>query len=75
MCQMLQYEYVTYPSDLDSKPHLCLNLDVIEESDPITTVSVSESAFAAGGPKAEKNYGQCKQSFNDNPCKNFHTGG
>lgn len=39
------------------------------------TVSVSESAFAAGGPKAEKNHGQCKQSFNDNPCKKFHTGG
>lgn len=37
------------------------------------TVSVSESAFAVGGPKGEKNYGQCKQSFNENPCKKFHT--
>lgn len=37
------------------------------------TVSVSESAFAVGGPKGEKNYGRCKQSFNENPCKKFHT--
>jgi hypothetical protein len=27
-----------------------------------------------GGPKAQKNFGQCKQVFNDNPCKKFHTG-
>lgn len=40
-----------------------------------TTVITANSAFAAGGPRAEKNYGQCKQSFNDNPCRNFHTGG
>lgn len=38
------------------------------------TVPVSEPVSAAGGPKAEKNYGQCKQSFNENPCKKFHTG-
>jgi hypothetical protein len=30
---------------------------------------------AQGGPKAERNHGQCKQEFNDNPCKRFHTGG
>ena len=29
---------------------------------------------AQGGPKAEKNFGQCKQDFNDS-CRNFHTGG
>jgi hypothetical protein len=28
-----------------------------------------------GGPKDEKNNGQCKQEFNDNVCKKFHTGG
>jgi hypothetical protein len=27
-----------------------------------------------GGPKDEKNNGQCKQEFNDNVCKKFHTG-
>ena len=27
-----------------------------------------------GGPKDEKNNGQCKQLFNDNVCKKFHTG-
>jgi hypothetical protein len=39
-----------------------------------TTIITANSAFAAGGPKAEKNFGQCKQDFNDNPCRNFHTG-
>lgn len=28
-----------------------------------------------GGPKDEVNNGQCKQEFNDNVCKKFHTGG
>ena len=28
-----------------------------------------------GGPKDEKNNGQCKQEFNENVCKKFHTGG
>jgi hypothetical protein len=27
-----------------------------------------------GGPKDEVNNGQCKQEFNDNVCKKFHTG-
>jgi hypothetical protein len=27
-------------------------------------------ADAQGGPPHEKNYGQCKQDFNDNACKN-----
>jgi hypothetical protein len=35
---------------------------------------ISNQAFA-GGPKDEKNFGQCKQDFPDKPCKNFHTGG
>jgi hypothetical protein len=39
-----------------------------------TTIITANFAFAAGGPKAEKNYGQCKQDFPDNPCRNFHTG-
>ena len=38
------------------------------------TVSAPGSAFAAGGPKAEKNFGQCKKNFNEKPCSNFHTG-
>jgi hypothetical protein len=25
---------------------------------------------AQGGPPHEKNFGQCKQSFNDNACRN-----
>ena len=40
-----------------------------------TTVINANSAFAQGGPKAEKNFGQCKKSFNEHPCMNFHTGG
>ena len=39
-----------------------------------TTTILSNSAFAAGGPKAEKNFGQCKKDFNSHPCRNFHTG-
>jgi hypothetical protein len=27
-------------------------------------------ADAQGGPPHEKNFGQCKQSFNENACKN-----
>jgi hypothetical protein len=37
-------------------------------------VIMTQNAFAAGGPKGEKNYGQCKQDFPDKPCRNFHTG-
>jgi hypothetical protein len=47
-----------------------------------TANSVVSIAFAdppgedgkKGGPKDEKNNGQCKQEFNDNVCKKFHTG-
>jgi hypothetical protein len=39
-----------------------------------TAVITANSAFAVGGPKAEKNYGQCKQDFNTKVCKKFHTG-
>ena len=35
---------------------------------------ISNQAFA-GGPKDEKNFGQCKKDFPDKPCRNFHTGG
>jgi hypothetical protein len=40
-----------------------------------TTIITANSAFAVGGPKAEKNFGQCKKNFNENACRNFHTGG
>jgi hypothetical protein len=40
-----------------------------------TTTIMANSALAAGGPKAEKNFGQCKQDFPNQPCRNFHTGG
>lgn len=33
------------PSNLDSKPHLCLNFDVIKESDILTLDSLSEELF------------------------------
>jgi hypothetical protein len=39
-----------------------------------TAVITAHSAFAVGGPKAEKNFGQCKQDFNSKVCKKFHTG-
>ena len=40
-----------------------------------TSVITANSAFAIGGPKAEKNFGQCKQDFNTKVCKKFQTGG
>ena len=40
----------------------------------VTYVVIPADA-TSGGPKAEKNFGQCKQDFNDKPCKKFHTGG
>ena len=47
-----------------------------------TASSVVSIAFAdppdedgkKGGPKDEKNNGQCKQEFNENVCKKSHTG-
>jgi hypothetical protein len=39
-----------------------------------TTIITANSAHAEGGPKAEKNNGQCKQDFNEKVCKKFHTG-
>jgi uncharacterized membrane protein len=42
--------------------------------------TVVSTAFAQadnekqGGPKAQKNYGDCKEDFNDNVCKREHTG-
>jgi hypothetical protein len=39
-----------------------------------TSIITANSAFAIGGPKAERNNGQCKQDFNSNVCKKFHTG-
>jgi hypothetical protein len=36
------------------------------------TLATINSAFAEGGPKAEKNFGQCKKDFKK-PCRNFHT--
>ena len=39
-----------------------------------TSIITANSAFAAGGPRAERNNGQCQQDFNSNVCKKFHTG-
>jgi hypothetical protein len=39
-----------------------------------TVTYVVIPADAVGGPKAEKNYGQCKQDFNEKVCKKFQTG-
>jgi hypothetical protein len=39
-----------------------------------TATSVIVPADAQGGPRGEKNFGQCKQDFNEKPCKKFHTG-
>jgi hypothetical protein len=43
-----------------------------------TLAGISDQAFAAsgkqGGPKAQKNNGQCKKTgFNEKVCKKFHT--
>jgi hypothetical protein len=40
----------------------------------VTTAFAQSDNEKQGGPKAQKNFGQCKQDFNDNPCKKFHTG-
>jgi len=44
---------------------------VLVVSLPLATIG--NQAFA-GGPKDEKNYGQCKKDFPDKPCRHFHTG-
>lgn len=48
----------------------------------VSASSIASIAFAdppgedgkKGGPKDEVNNGQCKQEFNTNVCKKFHTG-
>ena len=40
----------------------------------VTTAFAQADNEKQGGPKAQQNHGQCKQVFNDNPCKRFHTG-
>lgn len=41
-----------------------------------TTTIMANSALAQqGGPKAEKNFGQCKQDFPNQACRNSHAGG
>ena len=40
----------------------------------VTTAFAQADNEKQGGPKAQKNNGQCKQEFNDNVCKKFHTG-
>jgi hypothetical protein len=40
----------------------------------IEQASASTDNEKQGGPKEQKNNGQCKQNFNDNVCKKFHTG-
>ena len=37
-------------------------------------ISAADSAFAVGGPKGEKNFGQCEKDFNEKSCRHFHTG-
>jgi hypothetical protein len=36
--------------------------------------AVPEEDTKQGGPKAQRNYGDCKEDFNDNVCKREHTG-
>jgi hypothetical protein len=47
----------------------------------VTASSIASIAFATqeedgkqGGPKDERNYGDCKGDFNDKVCKREHTG-
>ena len=47
----------------------------------VTASSIASIAFASqeedgkqGGPKDERNYGDCKGDFNDKVCKREHTG-
>ena len=35
---------------------------------------LASPAAGVGGPKAEKNFGQCKKDFNTKVCKKFFTG-
>ena len=39
-----------------------------------TAFAQPEDDTKQGGPKAQKNYGDCKEDFNDNVCKREHTG-
>jgi len=47
----------------------------------VTASSIVSIAYAApeedtkqGGPGGQKNYGDCKEDFNENVCKKKHTG-
>jgi hypothetical protein len=39
----------------------------------VTYVVIPADAIT-GGPKGEKNYGKCKEDFNEKVCKKFQTG-
>ena len=41
----------------------------------VSTAFAQEENEKQGGPKAQKNYGQCKQEFNENVCARAQTGG
>ena len=41
----------------------------------VTTAFAQADNEKQGGPKAQKNFGQCKQEFNDNVCARSQTGG
>jgi hypothetical protein len=41
----------------------------------VTTAFAQEENEKQGGPKAQKNFGQCKQEFNENVCARSQTGG
>ena len=40
----------------------------------VTTAFAQADNEKQGGPKAQKNFGQCKDNFNDKVCKREHTG-
>jgi hypothetical protein len=46
----------------------------MKSSGAASNYPTSTKPFAEGGPKGEKNFDQCKQDFNEKPCKKFHTG-
>jgi len=41
----------------------------------VSTSFAQEENEKKGGPKAQPNYGQCKQVFNENICARTQTGG
>ena len=45
--------------------------DLVLECEELSEIESKVIVGGQGGPRAEKNFGQCKKEFNEKPCENF----